>query len=114
MRPEPSAAARALTALRQLRERGRAPAHGVYVTDSWKLAELFDELQFATIVVRPAEELDWSPVHGLYVLLLYRDLRDRQVQRQAVAIREALPSRLEAFDFARAEFTTTLPFARGS
>lgn len=68
-------AAQRLDMLRALRLRGQAPVGAICVATAKQDVELFEEIKRPTIEVwkRDAGKLDWSPIAGLWVLVLIRD-----------------------------------------
>jgi hypothetical protein len=86
-----------LTLLKRLRSLGQAPELAVLVTDDWRYVPLAEEIGALAIYVKPEHHAcDWSPIAGLFVILIANRSSAAAIADLSTALLRANPSRLEA------------------
>ena len=86
-----------LTLLKRLRSLGQSPELAVLVTDDWRYVPLAEEIGALAIYVKPEHHAcDWSPIAGLFVILISHRSSSSAVADLSTALLRANPSRLEA------------------
>lgn len=86
-----------LALLAQLRRLGQAPELAVIVTDDWRYVPLAEEIGALAIYAKPEHHAcDWSPIAGLFVILIANRSSSSAIADLSTALLRANPSRLEA------------------
>lgn len=85
-----------LQLLAQLRRSGQCPELAVIVTDDWRYVTLAEEIGALAIYVKPEQvACDWSPIAGLFVILIAHRFSAPTIADLSTALLRANPSRME-------------------